>query len=371
MGTQDWKVGWKQGAGAWGTAIAVGAACKVLMESESMGDGIPTPINDAYVGGALRGRTYQGDVACQGDIVIGMRYNGFERFLAQFMGSDVVTVTQASKAWLHTMAFQPNNAGKYGTLVFDKGIGGSPRRIAEFPSAKVGQIGLNHNEGRLMATVGLIANKCERDPALQQNNAASIDAVTLPGINWLGIKNQVAVKIKEVTGAEGNLAGGDEILVTNVQMTGNRNQSGITESGSNAGQIGEPETDGGLPEASIVLSLGNYGGALDDLLISEATQRQTASIPKLFKAEIVWTGPQIETTSPSLSYFLNLQLPALTVRSAPQNAGGPGSRVPVDVTLDMQTPQAAGNGSDWVWSTADGIPFRALMQNALAAAGVA
>lgn len=357
-GTVDWKVGFKK-APTWGTAVAVGALDQLKITSEGLGEGIPKPIEDANIGDALKGQNMQGNVECEGSIAEIARFEGLERRLALLMGSDTVAVVQAAKVWSHDMRFKPSNTGKFGTLVFDKGLGAT--RLWEYPSVKVSSYDFDHQDGKLAFTFGMIANKCQRETASQINTGTEMTNLTLPTNALMVIFQQCSLRIKELTGSEGNLAGGDEILVTNLKGSANRNIKGDHESGSNAGFIGEPETDG-LPEASLMFSVANYKAAIDDL-IKEAIKPQAGREPKTYKAQLTWTGKTIPTTSPALPYILRLDIPALNITASPVTGSGPGSKVPVEITCDIVSPQVVPNGTEWSWVAIGSDPFRWFLQN--------
>lgn len=359
-GTVDWKVGWKK-AVTWGTAVDVGALDQMKIVSEGLGDGIPEPIEDENIGDALKGQNMQGNVNLEGPLAEIVRFEGFERRLALFMGSDTVTVVEAGQVWLHDIRFKPSNTGKFGTLCIDKGLGAT--RLWEYPSVKLSSLELAHQDGKLTANWGNIANKCQREAASQENDATSMGALTLPTSGLMVIFHQSQLLIKAVTGAEGNLASpADEILVSDLKpLNANRNIKGDHENGSNAGFISEPETDG-LPSASFMFTVANYKAAVDDI-IKEAQKPQTGREPKTYKAQIIYTGRVITGSPTSLPYFLRLDIPAFNISAAPVPGSGPGSKVPVEITCDIVTPQVVPNGSDWAWVTIGGDPLRAMLRN--------
>ena len=357
-GTVDWVVGFKK-AVTWGTAVALGALNKMKLTAEGLPEGIPEPIKDENIGDALSGQTMQGNVNAEGTIAETVRFEGFERRLALFMGADTVTVVQAGQVFEHVMPFKPSNTGKFGTMVIDKGLGNT--RLWEYPSVKLSGLEHAHEDGKLMANWAAIMRGCQRDTAAQINTAVEMALLTLPTNGLMAIFNQVLLRFKEVTGAEGNLAPGDEVLVSDLKLSANRNLSGDHESGSNAGFIGEPETDG-LPEASFSFVVANYKTSVDDL-IKEANKPQPGREPKTYKAQLVWTGKDIPGSAPLLPFRLAYDLPAFNVRSAPVPGSGPGAKVPVEVTCDIVTPQVVPNGSEWAWVTIGGDPFRARLQN--------
>jgi hypothetical protein len=355
-GTVDWKVGFKKAA-TWGTAVDVGAGDQMKIISEGLGDGIPKPIQDENIGDALKGQNMQGDVELEGSIAEIARFEGLERRLALFMGSDTVAIVQAGQVWSHAMNFKPSNTGKFGTLVLDKGMGNAA--LWEYPSVKQSSMDFDHQDGKLVFTHGLIANKVVREAT--ENDATSMGALTIPTNALMVIFQHVKLQIKEVTGAEGNLAGGDEILVTNVKGTCNRNIKGDHESGSNAGYIGEPETDG-LPEAQLMFTVANYKSAVD-ALIKEQQKVQAGREPKTYKLQLTWTGKTIAGSAPALPYILRLDVPAANFSATPVPGSGPGSKVPVEMTMDIVTPQIVPNGTEWAWVVAGVDPFRWFLQN--------
>lgn len=357
-GTTGWKVGFKK-AVTWGTAIAMAALDQMKIVSEGMPEGIPAPIADANIGDSLKGQNMQGDVNVEGPFAEIARFVGLERRLALFMGSDAITIVQAGLVFEHVMAFKPSNTGKFATLVTDKGLGNA--RLWEYPSVKLSGYEATHEDGKLQFSWNTLANKCQREVASQINGATEMTALTLPTTGLMIIFNQIKVLLKAVTGAEGNLAGGDEILVTSLKTSCNRNIKGDHESGSNAGFIGEPETDG-LPEAMLSFVIANYGTVIDDL-IKEAIKVQAGREPKQYKAQIIWTGKDIATSAPLKQYTLTLEIPALNITTAPVPGSGPGAKVPVEVSMDIVTPQAVPNGTDWAWVVAGGDPFRWKLQN--------
>lgn len=362
-GSTAWRVGFKK-ADVWGEAVPVGAGDGIKIASESFGSGVPEPIKDENVGDSLTGQTWQGNVALEGNIVEPVRYEGFGKRLGLFMGADVVSdIGVAAK--VHTMAFKPSNTGLFGTLAIDKGLGATAARLWEYPSVKLSSLELNHDGGRLVATWGAMANLCQRDAAEQA--AHDFANLSYPTTGLLAIFNQLTVSIKEVTGAEGNLAAGDEKFVNAASFTANRNLSGDHVSGSRAGTIDEPETDG-LPEAQVKLTFPNFVSGLDDL-IAEAIKRQGGGRPKKFKAVLEWKGTTI--AGEAIPYSIRLELPSLTIADAPVNASGPGAKVPVEITFDVTTPDAVGNGTDWSWVTPGGDPFRFVLTNLDADSAVA
>ena len=243
--TMDWVVARKKGS-AWGTAVAVGALSGVKIESEGIPPGIPEPIVDANVGDVLAQGNYQGNVSLEGPVVVPVRYLGFERDLALFMGQDTVTqVAGETIAYQHEMIFQASIASLFATWVMNKGLGNT--RLHEYPSCKYGSLDLMHGEGKLKASIGLIADRCVRASGV--NGATEMNAVTYPTTALLALFNHLTLKLKAVTGTEGNLAPGDEYKVTDAKLTCNRNVSGDHESGSQMGHPGPPG-QAGSPGAS-------------------------------------------------------------------------------------------------------------------------
>ncbi len=378
-GTTEWTIGVKKIAAgqAWGsgTVPLLVALDGVLIESESMPDMIPDVISDANVGDSLKQGNFQGNRSGEGALVWPSRFEGVEKWIAWLFGDDTIDLTPGSEtagtAVSHTMIFQDSNSGIYAAVVMRKDpSGGADTGIWEWPFCKVSQLEFNHGNGKLMVTPTLIPNTVLRDAAAT-NGDTELDAATPPTRTLLTLFNQVTVLIKEVTGSEGNLVDPtDEIKVTNVQVTINRNLTGIPESGSE-GEVGEPETDG-LPEGSMVLSIADYGvGQIDDL-IREAQTLQDGSEPKTYKVEVVWWGQEITGSDATTDgqdgagkhdYKLLLQLPAVQLIPTAVNAGSPGARVSVDLNFDINTPSVAGNGTDWTWSVAGDLPIRAIVIN--------
>jgi hypothetical protein len=62
---------------------------------------------------------------------------------------------------------------------------------------------------------------------------------------------------------------------------------------------------------------------------------------------------------------MRFDFPAVTLVTAPTNAGSPGAKVPVTINMKVQTPQTATlpDGTEWAWSTAGTDPFRFQVQN--------
>lgn len=356
MGTSAWRAGWKKGA-AWGTAVAMAAGDEFKITQESCGSGIPEPIKDENVGDSLTGSTMQGNVSVPAKFSEIVRYEGFERRLASFLGNDVVTALETNKAGSHDMVFQPTNAGKFGTLVFDKGLGTLGDRLWEYPSVKLSSLELSHDGGRLMAAWDGLADRCVRAAGQQVNNNASLTAMTLPASGLMAIFNNLTVRLTEVTGAEGNLDAADELFVTDAKFSANRNHKGEFVSGSKAGTVDEPEQDG-FPEASLTLSFPNYNTVTDDL-IKQAAAINAGRVPKVYKATLVWQGPTVSGATTS-QHKLELHLPALTIAEGNANAGSPGSKVPVEMKFNVVTPQVVPNGTDWAWCAIGSKPFKAV-----------
>jgi hypothetical protein len=360
-GSTAWKVARKKAA-TWGTSVAVGAGDGVRIMSESLGPGVPEPIKDENVGDSLTRRTLQGDVRIDGNVVIPVRFNGIEKDLGLFMGDDDLTTDQVGQVFTHSLIFQPSNTGLFATWAFDKSVG-----IHEYPSAKYSSLELGHDGGKLVATFGLIADKVLRDLAAA-NDATDIGTTaTVPSPDHLAIFHQLDFRIAEVTGAEGNLDSGESLKVSDFRLTANRNISGDIVSGS-SGTIDEPETDG-LPEGQVIITVPNYVAAIDGI-VEAAQTAQSGRAPKIYKAQAIYTGVAIESSAPTLEYLFVVELPALTVANAPANAGGPGAKVPVELTFDIVTPQNVPNGSEWTWVVAGGTPFRFRVRNKQASAGV-
>lgn len=361
-GTTSWLVAWKKGS-TWGTAVVVAAGDGIKIVSESMSSGVPEPIMDVNVGDALAGSVMQGNFKAQGNIVQPVRYDGIERILAPFFGGDTKTAHAGETiVFDHLMDFAASSTGYFGTLVFDKGMGAS--HIWEYPSCKPTSLELAHADGKLQATWEFIADRCERGSPTNVNT--DVAAATVPNTGSLAIFNQMTLLFKEVTGTEGNLTSGEELLVTDLKLTINRNLSGVAVSGSKAGSYDEPETDG-LPEGKLEFTMPNLVAAVDNLIKAAAT-RQTGSVPKTYKAQITWLGNNVTGSAVPTKHSLDIKLPALTIAEAPANAGGPGAKVPVTLTFNIQTPQwtyVSGNGTDWSWVVAGTKPVRALLVNAL------
>lgn len=371
-GTPDWEVAVVQAA-TWGTAVAVGANTGLKIESESMSEGIPEPIKDENVGDSLSGGTYQGNVTAEGALVAPMRFLGpsGQLLMALLMGqsgdenggaSGAPEEVELGVAHAHYMYFQASNTGLFATVVIDKDLGDD--NYYEYPTAKISGIEFNHNNGKLMGTFNMIANKCERSSLT--NVVAAVGAVTHVTTGRLCLFNHIEVLIAEVDGSDANLDSDDEILVSDAKIMVNRNISGDHVSGSSAGIIDEPEV-AGFPEATLEFTIPDYSTALDTL-IKGAQAVQDGRVPKTYKATITWTGPDIPGTASSNKFSMQFDFPALTIATAPTNAGSPGSKVPVTIGFNIVTPQATPGGTDWAWVTAGTIPFRFVIQNSNSAA---
>ncbi len=361
--TSKWTVALKK-ATEWGTALAVAAGDLIKISDEGFGPGIPTLIKDFNVGDVLSAGAFQGDTDVEGPLNIPVRYEGAERFIAPFMGSDTVTELEAGIAYQHELIFAPSIIGKFFTLVMDKGLGSLGDKLWEYPSVKPNQLELSHDSGKLRAALSCLANRCERVAASQINDGTTMAAATLPAAGLLALFRQCQVWVKEVTGSEDNMAAGDLIKATGVTHSANRNMQGEHVTGSN-GEIDEPETDG-EPEVKLTISASRYTAALDALLI-EAQKVQDDFEPKTYKSTIKWTGPKIPTTAADNRYSIAIDTPAMTLENAPVNAGGPGAKVPVELTFAVQAPQAAPNGTDWAWADSPNKVYRIVIVNGNAA----
>jgi hypothetical protein len=362
----DQKWAFRRGT-AWGTAVQIAAEDEILISSENLSGGVPEDIADENVGDSLSQGSMQGNVVAQGDFKQTVRYLGFERLLALFMGADAVTETEAGIAYEHVMPFKPTNDGYYGTMINDGGLGGA--RIWERPSLKLTKLDLNHEESKLMAGWGTVFDQVLRG-ASAANDQTNLDAATAPSRALMAIFQQVQVLLKQITGAEGNLAPGDEFLVTNAQITLDRKQTGDYESGSNAGRTGEP-TNNGFPEAKLILTMARYKDQNDD--IAQLAQAQNADRePAKYKAQVIWTGRSIPGTATAKKYRLAWDFPHLIIpEDFTINVPGPGQKIPVTIPFNIKTPQEAVNGSDWAWVVAGADPFRARLQNSEQTAGIA
>jgi hypothetical protein len=370
MATTSWAAAINK-ATVWGTPVAVGAGDGIKLESESLPEGIPEPINDDNLGDVLSGGTLQGNVGIEGTIVCPMRYEGptSELLMAILMGQSndgtgpgntVPDEIDVGASYRHYMTFQANSDGLFATLMVDKDVGANNQY--QYPGAKVSQVELAHNNGKLMGTFTLIAHSVTRDVTAPSGGDAQMAAVTHVTDALLAIFNQVELRLTKITGSEDNLTSSEEILVTDAKITINRNISGEFESGSNAGYVGEPDING-FPEAMLEFTVQDYKTGAVATLVEEAQTIQTGRVPDVYKAELYWTGINIPTTS--TPYEMKFQLPALVIQSAPTAGGAPGSKVPVTVTMKVQTPQADSlpDGTDWSWASAGTDPFRFLLTN--------
>lgn len=374
-GSTEWEGGLRI-ASAWGTALPVDASGELFkFESEALPSGMPEVIKDENVGEPLSGQTYQGNISVEGTINMNARFEAIDRWLALFMGEDN-SANSAGETTIydHTMVFQNSNTGEFATIVIDKSVtpGGSFNNLWEYPSCKVTQIELSHGDGKLMIVPTVIANKCERVTANQVAHAFGSSAY--PSVLSLILFNHLTFYLQEVTGAEGNSAPADIVRVTDLKFTANRNLSGDHESGSaaggvGAGEIGEPETDG-LPEATLEFTIANHAAAID-ALVAEAQTRQAGSIPKVYKAEAVWTGAEVAGAVASTTYQLKLQIANCTIAPTDINASGPGAKVPVTITMDIVSPQTLPDGADWTWCDTIGQkPFRFTVTNTRSASAL-
>ena len=373
MATTSWEAGIKKSA-TWGVSTALAALHGIKLESESMPEGIPEVIADDNLGDVLSGGTLQGNVAIEGNIVAPMRYEGPTSglIMALFQGVSNASggptdatpeVIEAGIAFKHYMDFQPDVDGLFGTLAIDKNLGADTQY--DYTTVKVSQIELAHSNGKLMLTPTMIAHSLVRDGTV--NGDAEFTALTHATDALLAIFTQFEFLITEVTGAEDNLTAGeanDEIFVTEAKFTANRNISGEFESGSNAGNVGEPDING-FPEAMVEFTKQDYKSGIIDTMLTDAQTIQTGRQPKIYKVEMTWTGIEIPTTAASNTYFIKLLIPACTIITAPVNAGSPGAKVPVTMSLKLQTPAAGSlpDGTDWTWATAGGAPYRYQVQN--------
>lgn len=357
-GTTEWTVATKK-ATTWGTAVAVGAGDGVKITSEGLGEGIPEPIKDENVGDSLQQGSMQGNVSVEGNLVEPVRFAGITKHMASFMGADAVTEVETGVVGLHSMVMQASNTGKFLTVAIDKGLGSLGSAPWEYPSAKISQLERTHENGKLIATWTLIANKCERTVGSQASHAFA--SITYPDPLYMAVFTQLEVLLKEVTGSEGDLSDStDEYEVSQADLSLNRNLAGDHVSGG-GGLISEPETNG-LPTGQLKLAFPNYTSAVDALL-KEAQTAQTARSPKIYKAILKWTGPEIDGSAGPENYYYSEEYPALTIAAGPANASGPGAKVPVELTFDIQTPQSVPDGTQFSWVTAKSTPMRVVVQN--------
>lgn len=374
MATTAWAAGIRKAA-AWGTSLPLGALHGIKLESESMPEGIPEVIADDNLGDVLSGGTLQGNVAIEGTVVCPMRFEGPTSGLLMALimgasrdevggaGTTIPEEIEAGIVFKHYMDFQPDADGMFATLAIDKDVGVDAQY--DYTTCKVSQVELSHSNGKLINTATLIAHSLLRDGTI--NGDTEFAAITHATDALLMIFTQFEFLITEVTGAEGNLAPGvanEEILVTEGKFTLNRNISGEFESGSNAGFVGEPDING-FPESMVEFTKQDYKSDIVNTMLTDAQTIQAGRQPKIYKCELTWTGVTIPSSSPPEPYFVKILIPACTIVTAPTNAGSPGAKVPVTMTLKVQTPAAASlpNGSDWTWATAGGAPIRLLLQN--------
>lgn len=351
--TTQWIVGWKR-ASTWGTPVACGASDAVLVSQESMPEAIPEPIADECVGQTLKGSPMQGNFKADGgSFVEPVRFTGFERRLALFAGLDTCAQIGTTGVYTHIMPLLPSIAGKFGTLAIDKKIGTD--KIWEFPSVKLNTLELSHENGKLSANWGCIANKCVRNSAV--NTSATMATVTHPGVNTLVIFNQLTMLLKEITGSEGNLSGSDELKPSAVKFNINRNLGGDFVCGSSAGESDEPGVTG-LPDAQLVVTFPQHNSAIDAFILANQA-RLTGSVPKKYKISLKWLGP---IAAGSTNYYFEALIAMAVISKAPANAGGAGSKVPVEITFDLFAPGATINGSDWAW-TANNYPIQFTLAN--------
>jgi len=358
----EWKIGFKRHTGAWGDAgMVLGAGDGILITSEDMPTMVPASVEDANVGDSLAQGVVQGNREGQGSINMVARFEGIEKLLALYQGADAKTTSAGETAGTardHSLIFQPSNTGKFGTLVEEKGA----PKIWEYPTAKPNTIQLTHAEGKLMLAVGLIPNKCARDGDSPAN--ANLDAATPTTRALMILFTQFTLLMEELTGSEGNLVDPtNKFCVTNFTFGGDRQLKGIPDS-CFAGDVGEPQQDGGLPTANLTLNFADYLAA-NDVFIKAAQKRQPNGQPPLYKASLIWTGADIAGSDkvPKNKYLIQLDLPSIQVNDDPVNAKGPGARTSHDLTFKVVTPQTAINGSDWAWTVAGGAPFRFLVRN--------
>jgi hypothetical protein len=336
-----------------------------------MPDAIPERIPDDNVGDTLSGGSMQGNVAIEGGVVAPVRFEGQTSglLMALLMGASNGTggagattpeIVEAGIAFKHYMDFQASSDGLFCTLVIDKNLAAD--ETYDYTTCKVTQVELAHANSKLQGTFNLIAHSLLRDGTV--NGDTEIGAVTHATDGLLAIFQQVELRLTEVTGSEDNLDSADELNVTEAKITINRNIAGEFESGSNAGYVGEPDVNG-FPEAMLEFTVQDYKAGLMDTLIKDYQAIQDGREPKIYKAELFWTGKDIPTTAASNKYSMRFMLPALVLETSPGNAPSPGAKAPVTFTMKVQTPQAASlpDGTEWSWATAGAAPIRYLLQN--------
>lgn len=362
-GSTEWIIGFKRPASpTWGTAVACGAGDILKMESESVPEGIPEPIPDDNIGDALSGSIYQGNVSLEGTINPAARFEGnAQRLIHMIMGehtnqsgvAGLPTELELNYHYGHEAMFQKSNTGEFGTLAIDKNVGTD--LIWEYPSAKPSQLELTHANGKCMLAFTLMCDQLKRTG---QVNTSALMATVTGTSGLLVIFNQIDFKIAEVTGTEDNLGSADEIKITDLKISINRNLSGDHESGSNAGYIGEPETNG-MPEANLEFTVANYNST-NDAIIRDAQAIQDGRLPKIYKASVVWSGHDVPGATPGNNYEMRFDFPSLVITSGPASAGSPAAKVPITVGLKVQTPAAASlpDGTEWADFTAGTDPFR-------------
>jgi hypothetical protein len=339
-----------------------------------MPEAIPEPIEDNNVGDILAGNTMQGNVNAEGGLVVPMRYKGPTSglLMAVLMGQsgDASAVDgapeeiEAGVVYKHYMHFAASNLGKMATLMIDKNLGTDLQWL--YPSIKPSQAEINHNNSKVMGNFTNIAHSLDPNPTGGSTQMGNVSHTTTRD---LAIFQQVTLRVAEITGTEDNLDSADEVLVTDLKVTVNRNISGEHESGSNAGYVGEPDLNG-FPEVMMEFTVQDYiAGRVADLLRAAQTI-QTCRQPKTFKAEIHWTGCDIVGSTGPVQFEMGFDLPAMNIVSGPANATAPGQKTPVTLGFKVITPSSdlLPDGTDWAWVTAGGSPFRFFVQNDRSAA---
>jgi hypothetical protein len=365
MSTTQWTVAFTK-ATTWRTAESVGANDGLVITQESMPEGIPEPIKDENIGDSLVRDTYQGNINAEGAFSENVRFEGFERRLALFMADHTATAaTPEVGAATHTLEFQPTNNGLFGTLVMDKGLGALGSALWEYPSLKLSQLELSHDNGRLIAAWTAMVDRCVRTVADQVNDGTSMGAVTNPTDSLMTIFQQMKVFITEVTGSEGNLDNADIVQVSALNISVNRNLEGdhvSADANDVSGVIDEPVTGGSLPSGTITMTFPQYTTAVDTLL-KAAQEVQAGRQAKRYKITVVWTGPPIPGTATPTNYLFAIDIASAKIMAGPAQGQGPGQKVPVELGFDIVTADAAGDGTDWAWVVSGESTFRARLIN--------
>ena len=343
----------------WGTEQSVATGKAVLATNYGAGDTKPAQYFSHGAGLKFQQVEYLLDVKGHFEVKFDYRYDGAgPLMLSAIMGSDTSPAVIDTSAYTHTLTWDDYNTA-IGT--FAMWFGNTNGTLQVLNSCKISSFTLEaKSNGALHCTVKGLGNRVDISPAATTTNTAGILTTLLGAIGadeikqgcmfWhartLASQNAGFLRIRKVTGSEGNCTSADDVYLSDWKMTIDRK---LKQPDSQAKEMGEPYEDG-QPHFKIDGTIPGFEGNPSDLAgvsyqLIQDLQASFNGSPVEYKGDFYFESVALAGAA-TAKYSQRHLLPSLAIKMPNPTISSMGMASTKIECTGMKA-AAAPNGSDW------------------------